>query len=80
MGPPTFFTKIFFTKMSQNGLKRILNTTLKSVKFCHPGPPPGVKNVTLFLRLLLIKSLRIYFFTYVVKHLTCAVINLFLSI
>ena len=32
MGPPPFFSpKIFFTKMTQNGLKWILNTTLKSM-------------------------------------------------
>ena len=32
-GIPPFFTWFFFTKMTQNGLKRILITTLKSVKF-----------------------------------------------
>ena len=51
MGPPPFFSpKIFFTKMTQNGLKWILNTTLKSMKFCRPGPPspPGMKNFILF--------------------------------
>ena len=34
--------------MTQNGLKWILNTTLKSVKFCWSDPPPGMKNFTLF--------------------------------
>ena len=31
--PPLFFTQIFFTKMTQNGLKWILNITFKTVKF-----------------------------------------------
>ena len=30
--PPLFSPKIFFTKMTQNGLKWILNTTLKSME------------------------------------------------
>ena len=46
--PPLFSPKIFFTKMTQNGLKWILNTTLKSMKFCRPGPPPSMKNFILF--------------------------------
>ena len=33
IGPPIFSPEIFFTKMTQNGLKWILNTTLKSVTF-----------------------------------------------
>ena len=41
MGPPPFFSpEIFFTKMTQNGLKWILNTTLKIVTFCQRDPPP----------------------------------------
>ena len=35
--PPLFSPKIFFNKMTQNGLKWILNATLKSVTFCRPG-------------------------------------------
>ena len=35
--PPFFSPKIFFTKMTQNGLKWILNTTLKSMEFCRYG-------------------------------------------
>ena len=31
--PPFFSPKIFFNKMTQNGLKWILNTTLKSMQF-----------------------------------------------
>ena len=31
--PPLFSPKFFFTKMAQNGLKWILNMTLKTVKF-----------------------------------------------
>ena len=31
--PPLFFTQNFFTKMTQNGLKWILNITFKTVKF-----------------------------------------------
>ena len=38
--PPFFSPKIFFTKMTQNGLKWILNTTLKSMEFCRSDPPP----------------------------------------
>ena len=33
--PPFFSPEIFFTKMTQNGLKWILNTTLKNVTFCR---------------------------------------------
>ena len=43
--PPFFSPKIFFTKMTQNGLKWILNITFKTVKFFgfdHP-PPNGEK-------------------------------------
>ena len=32
--PPIFSPEIFFTKMTQNGLKWILNPTLKIVTFC----------------------------------------------
>ena len=36
MGPPPHFhPKFFLTKLTQNGLKWILNTTLKSVTFCR---------------------------------------------
>ena len=38
--PPLFSPKIFFTKMTQNGLKWILNTTSKSMEFCRSDPPP----------------------------------------
>ena len=34
--------------MTQNGLKWILNTTLKSMKFCRSDPPPGMKNFIIF--------------------------------
>ena len=37
---PLFFIIIFLTKMTQNGLKWILNTTLKIVTFCRRDPPP----------------------------------------
>ena len=41
MGPPPFFSpKIFFTKMTQNGLKWILNTTLKKYGILSVRPPP----------------------------------------
>ena len=33
--PPLFSPKFFFTKMTQNGLKWILNITLKTVKFFY---------------------------------------------
>ena len=46
--PPLFSPKIFFTKMTQNGLKWILNTTLKSMKFCRPGPPPRYEKFHTF--------------------------------
>ena len=32
-GTPPFFTQIFFSKMTQNGLKWILNTTCKNMTF-----------------------------------------------
>ena len=38
--PPFFSPEIFFTKMTQNGLKWILNTTLKNVTFCRRDPLP----------------------------------------
>ena len=37
--PPLFSPKFFFTKMTQNGLKWILNATLKNVTFFWQGPP-----------------------------------------
>ena len=46
--PPLFFTQNFFTKMTQNGLKWILNITFKTVKFFWFDPPPTVKNFTDF--------------------------------
>ena len=49
--PPFFSPKIFFTKMTQNGLKWILNTTLKSMKFCEPDPSPGMKNFIFFFKM-----------------------------
>ena len=51
--PPTFFTQNFFTKITQNGLKWILNITLKTVKFfLFLTPPPlTVKNFTVFLNI-----------------------------
>ena len=46
MGPPPVFSpEIFFTKMTQNGLKWILNTTFKNVTFCRWG---NVTFVTIF--------------------------------
>ena len=33
--PPPIFYQQMFTKMTQNGLEWILNTTLKSVIFCR---------------------------------------------
>ena len=39
MGPPIFSPEIFFNKMTQNGLKWILNTTSKSMEFCRSDPP-----------------------------------------
>ena len=33
--PPHFHPNFFLTKMTQNGLKWILNTTLKIVTFCQ---------------------------------------------
>ena len=49
--PPHFHPKFFLTKMTQNGLKWILNTTLKIVTFCwrDPLPPPIITFVTFFL-------------------------------
>ena len=38
-GTPHFFTWNFFTKMTQNGLKWILNTTFGNVTFCRRDPP-----------------------------------------
>ena len=43
--PPIFSPEIFFTKMTQNGLKWILNTTFKNVTFCRRG---NVTFVTIF--------------------------------
>ena len=48
LDPHPFFTQFFFTKMTQNGLKWILNTTLKNVTFCRrdtPPPPPNVEKI-----------------------------------
>ena len=39
--PPLFHLKFFFTKMTQNGLKWILSTTLKSVTFGRRDLPPN---------------------------------------
>ena len=44
--PPIFSPEFFFTKMTQNGLKWILNTTLKIVTFCRRDPPPSPPIVT----------------------------------
>ena len=55
--PPLFSPKIFFTKMTQNGLKWILNTTLKSMEFCRSDPPPGMENSILFFSFFLKASL-----------------------
>ena len=38
--PPHFHPKNFFAKMTQNGLKWILNTTSKSMEFCRSDTPP----------------------------------------
>ena len=38
--------------MTQNGLKWILNTTLKSMKFCRPGPPPRYEKFHTFFFLM----------------------------
>ena len=46
-GPPVFSPNIFFTKMTQNGLKWILNITFKTVTFFlfdpNPSPPKEEK-------------------------------------
>ena len=39
---------LVYTKMTQNGLKWILNITFKTVKFFWFDPPPTVKNFTDF--------------------------------
>ena len=41
--PPIFSPENFFTKLTQNGLKWILNTTLKNVTFCQPNHKPNHK-------------------------------------
>ena len=46
--PPIFPPEIFFTKITQNGLKWILNTTFKNVTFCRRDPPPNGTFVTNF--------------------------------
>ena len=38
--------EFFLSKMTQNGLKWILNTTCKNVTFWCPDPPPPPPNVT----------------------------------
>ena len=47
MGPPHFSPEIFFNKITQNGLKWILNTTLKSEIFGRGDPPTKNKCHTL---------------------------------
>ena len=39
-GTPPFFTQIFVSKMTQSGLKWILNTTCKNMTFWRPDPLP----------------------------------------
>ena len=49
LDPPHFHPKFYLTKMTQNGLKWILNTTLKIVTFCRRDPPPPIVTfVTIF--------------------------------
>ena len=50
--PPIFSPENFFTKMTQNGLKWILNTTFGNVTFCRRDPPPIVTFVTIFFKYL----------------------------
>ena len=44
-GTPHFSPKIFFCKMTQNGLKWILNTTLENVTFWPARPSPPQCNI-----------------------------------
>ena len=57
--PPHFHPKFFLTKMTQNGLKWILNTTLKNVKFCRREP--GSKAGRPFI---MCSESRIYIYVY----------------
>ena len=52
--PPLFSPKFYFTKMTQNGLKWILNITFKTMKFFLVDnlPPPIVKNFMEFFFLM----------------------------
>ena len=57
--PPPFSPKIFFSKMTQNGMKWILNITLKTVKFFIFDPPPQRGKISrIFFFFLMKASLR----------------------
>ena len=80
--PPIFSPEIFFTKMTQNSLKWILNTTLKILTFVGRTPQQMLQFFFFFLmkaflrKVIILKSTALLFSNLrTVEHIWCVLVK-----